>query len=293
MNRVRLRKRRVSANHLFFLDKLASSFRPGEFASIFKGDGNQFLGLRPYEPGDRPGNIDWAKSATSFYSTGQLMVQERMERRKLSVIFVVDISFSEIVGKQVSKFSQNSFFVELLTDYCLKEGVEVGYILFGKKIFKFIPPPASKKGVERAVELIKKPKAGKKTDLLQPLRKLIGLRRASVVFLISDFITEFNWKKAMSRCQKAHVVVPIVLVDDLDLSIRKALGAVMVRGIESEEYRLTDGRTQDNSSYLLGLRNYFKKSGIKSFFVGKSGDEETWFKILTKIFNEIREEKRR
>jgi len=289
--RARLEKRRFSANHLFYLDKLSASFRPGEFPSIFKGEGSELLGYRPYEPTDHPRRIDFAKSSAQFYSTGQLLVREYMERKKMSVIFSVDVTFSEIVGKHESKLSQSIFFVELLTDYCIREGVEVGYlILFGEKT-KFIPPPSSKKGIERALELIRKPRAGEKTDFLRPLRKLIGFRRASVVFFVSDFITELNWGKAMSRCKKVHVVVPIVLVDRLDSPFSRSPGVLQVKGIESGNKRITDMKGEEH--YLPLLKDYFKESGVDAYFIGKGGDEEVWFNRLLGIFNEIRKEGRR
>jgi len=291
MGRARLEKRRVSANHLFYLSQLSANLKPGEFESIFRGEGTQFMGLRPYEPGDDLRHVDWAESSSSYFTTGELMVQEKMERKKPSVIFVVDVSLSEVIGKQESKSLQNRFFVELLTDYCLAEGAEVGFILFSSKVHKFYRPPNSEREIEKALSGLSNLKKGSKTNIKPPLRGLMGYRKPSVVFLISDFISELNWQKAMSNCRQIHEVVLIVITNELDFSKNKSPGIMNVRGIESGKNRFTDFHRETN--YVHRLMDYFTEAGLNAHFVGKGGNEEAWFNRLMKIFDRMREEGRK
>jgi uncharacterized protein (DUF58 family) len=66
----------------------------GDYHSVFKGQGVEFDEVRPYIPGDDVRSIDWNVTAR----TGEPHVKRFSEERELTVIFLVDVSGSQIFG---------------------------------------------------------------------------------------------------------------------------------------------------------------------------------------------------
>ncbi|WP_143440903.1 DUF58 domain-containing protein, partial [Klebsiella pneumoniae] len=64
----------------------------GDYHSVFKGQGVEFDEVRPYVPGDDVRSIDWNVTAR----TGLPHVKRFSEERELTVIFLVDVSGSQI-----------------------------------------------------------------------------------------------------------------------------------------------------------------------------------------------------
>src|SRR5678810_80343 len=68
----------------------------GDHASLFKGSGFNFVGLRDWEPGDRMSSIDWAQS--SFNNFSPLIMREFEQDSTGTVIAVADASLSTRCG---------------------------------------------------------------------------------------------------------------------------------------------------------------------------------------------------
>jgi uncharacterized protein (DUF58 family) len=66
----------------------------GEYHSVFKGHGIEFDEVRPYVAGDDVRTIDWNVTAR----TGHPHIKRFSEERELTVIFVIDVSGSQIFG---------------------------------------------------------------------------------------------------------------------------------------------------------------------------------------------------
>ena len=52
----------IAEIELFILKRM-KEFTLGDHASVFKGPGFNFVGVRDWEPGDRTSSIDWAQSS--------------------------------------------------------------------------------------------------------------------------------------------------------------------------------------------------------------------------------------
>ena len=60
-------------------------FTLGDHASVFKGSGFNFVGLRDWEPGDRMSSIDWAQSSlTNFSPIDHARVRAEQQRERSS-----------------------------------------------------------------------------------------------------------------------------------------------------------------------------------------------------------------
>ena len=72
---------------------VASQFT-GEYHSVFKGQGIEFVEVRAYVPGDDVRTIDWNVSAR----TGHAFVKKYVEERELTVLLAIDLSASQRWG---------------------------------------------------------------------------------------------------------------------------------------------------------------------------------------------------
>ena len=79
-----------------FILKWMKEFTLGDHASVFKGPGFNFVGLRGWEPGDRPSQIDWAQSSLTNFSP--LVTREFDQHSTATIIAVADASLSTRCG---------------------------------------------------------------------------------------------------------------------------------------------------------------------------------------------------
>lgn len=76
--------------------KRMREFTLGDHASVFHGSGFDFVGLRDWQPGDRPEAVDWAQSSLTNFSP--LIVRDFEQPTTASVIVVADASLSTRCG---------------------------------------------------------------------------------------------------------------------------------------------------------------------------------------------------
>jgi len=79
-----------------FLLKRMKEYTLGDHASVFKGAGFNFVGIRDWEPGDRVSSIDWAQSSLTNFSP--LIVREFEQPSTANVMVVADGSLSTRCG---------------------------------------------------------------------------------------------------------------------------------------------------------------------------------------------------
>ena len=79
-----------------FTVKRMKEFTLGDHASVFKGGGFNFVGIRDWAPGDRASSIDWAQSSLTNFSP--LITREFEQDSTATVIAVADASLSTRCG---------------------------------------------------------------------------------------------------------------------------------------------------------------------------------------------------
>ena len=79
-----------------FLRKYMKEFTLGDHASVFKGPGFNFVGLRDWEPGDRMASIDWAQSSLTNFSP--MVTREFDQQSTATIVAVADASLSTCCG---------------------------------------------------------------------------------------------------------------------------------------------------------------------------------------------------
>ena len=85
----------IAEIELFILKRM-KEFTLGEHASVFKGSGFNFVGLRDWEPGDRMSSIDWPQSSMTNFSP--IIMREFEQNSNATIIAVADASLSTRCG---------------------------------------------------------------------------------------------------------------------------------------------------------------------------------------------------
>jgi uncharacterized protein (DUF58 family) len=85
----------IAEIELFILKRM-KEFTLGDHASVFKGGGFNFVGLRDWQPGDRMSSIDWAQSSMTNFSP--LITREFEQDSTATIMAVADASLSTRCG---------------------------------------------------------------------------------------------------------------------------------------------------------------------------------------------------
>jgi uncharacterized protein (DUF58 family) len=85
----------VAEIELFILKRM-KEFTLGDHASVFKGPGFNFVGVRDWEPGDRTSSIDWAQSSLTNFSP--MLTREFEQSSTATTVTVADASLSTRCG---------------------------------------------------------------------------------------------------------------------------------------------------------------------------------------------------
>ena len=169
----------------------------GEYHSVFKGQGMEFVGVREYEPGDDIRTIDWNVTAR----LGHPFVKKFHEERELTVVLMVDASGSGRFGSvERMKGEIAAEICALLAFSAIKNNDKVGLLIFTDRVEKFVPPKKGREHVLRVIrEILYFEPEGTGTDLEGALRHLLRmLKRKAVVFLVSDFL-DSGYERVLRR----------------------------------------------------------------------------------------------
>ena len=85
----------IAEIELFILKRM-KEYTLGDHASVFKGSGFNFVGVREWEPGDRMSNIDWAQSSLNNFSP--MITREFEQDSNAAIVAVADASLSTRCG---------------------------------------------------------------------------------------------------------------------------------------------------------------------------------------------------
>jgi uncharacterized protein (DUF58 family) len=85
----------IAEIELFILKRM-KEFTLGDHASVFKGAGFNFVGIRDWEPGDRMSSIDWSQSSLTNFSP--MITREFEQDSNAAIVAVVDASLSTRCG---------------------------------------------------------------------------------------------------------------------------------------------------------------------------------------------------
>ena len=85
----------IAEIELFILKRM-KEYTLGDHASVFKGSGFNFVGIRDWQPGDRMSSIDWAQSSLTNFSP--MITRDFEQDSNATVMAVADASLSTRCG---------------------------------------------------------------------------------------------------------------------------------------------------------------------------------------------------
>lgn len=231
----------------------------GDYRTVMRGFGMDFADLREYQAQDDVRYIDWnvtARMATPY-------VREFQEDREIEAWFALDLSGSVDFGSVgVKKRELAAEFTGSMARMFTRRGNRVGAILHSDRPAvapRVMSPRRGRRQVLHLLDAIENhgastqaAGAGQLTDLARLLRDADAtVRRRSVVFAVSDFVSVPGWEEALAQLSRRHEVVAVRLFDPLERSL-PAMGFVVMQDAETGEQLLVD--TQDS-----GFRDRFAK----------------------------------
>jgi len=210
---------------------LVEGIQSGAYNSKFRGGGIEFSEVREYVPGDDVKRIDWNVSARH----NSLFVKEFVEENELNIYLILDLSASNNFGFIKSKLDLSFEVAVSLMFLALKNNDKLGLGIFTDKLEKFIPSKKGKKQLLRIIkELIDYTPKSKKTDIMESLSTLNNkLKRKSVIYIISDFISD-SYDKPLKFLNLHHRVTLINISDIREKEIPE-IGYAHLEDVETGE----------------------------------------------------------
>jgi len=213
----------------------------GDYRTLFRGFGIDLADLREYQVNDDARTIDW--NATARLQVPH--VRQFNEDREVTAWFLVDLSGSVNFGSgAITKRAMAADFVALVARLLTRHGNRAGAVLYTDRVDLVIPARGGRLHVLHLIDRIQKTGAsrtlGKSTRLGELLeRALQAIKRRSVVFILSDFISEPGWARPLSLLGQRHEVLAVRLYDALEQELPDA-GLVIMEDAETGQQLFVD-----------------------------------------------------
>ncbi|HQU51270.1 MAG TPA: DUF58 domain-containing protein [Casimicrobiaceae bacterium] len=212
----------------------------GDYRTLFRGFGLDLADLREYQYHDDVRHIDW--NVTARLQTPY--VREYVEDREVTAWFLLDLSASIDFGSSgVRKRNVSTEFVAVLARLLTRHGNRIGAVLYGDRVDAVIPARGGRRQVLHLLaSLDKRPPTPKSsgTRLADLLGAAIGIvPRRSLMFVVSDFVSEPGWDRPLAHLARRHEVVAVRLYDPLERALPD-LGMVVIEDSETGEQMFVD-----------------------------------------------------
>jgi uncharacterized protein (DUF58 family) len=164
-----------------------------------------------------------------------------LEERELTVLFLVDVSASGQFGTRVR--TKQALAVEVCAVLALaaaRNHDRVGAVWTTDRVERFVPPRRGRRHVLRVInDLLSFEAQGTATDLAAAFHFADSiLRRRSVLFVVSDFLTS-GYQPALERLARRHDVIALQLYDPRERELPD-IGLVSLQEPETGAWRLVD-----------------------------------------------------
>ncbi len=212
----------------------------GDYRTLFHGFGLDLAGIREYQFTDDIRYIDW--NVTARMQTPY--VRQYAEDREVTAWFLLDLSPSVDFGTtRTHKRNLLIDFVTVLARLLTRHGNRVGAILYGGKVERVIPAQGGRLQVLRLIkDLSSHPqlKHTPPTNLTMLLEAALRtIKRRSLVFIISDFISTPGWEKLLGSLTQRHEVLAIRLYDPREIELPD-IGNIIFEDAETGEQLFID-----------------------------------------------------
>ena len=254
----------------------------GDYRTLFYGFGVDFADLREYQPQDDIRYIDW--NVTARMDTPY--VRQYVEDREITAWFLLDLSPSVDFGAVETQNDKRMMlvdFVTVLARLLTRHGNRIGAMMFGDKIQHTVPARGGRMQVLRLInDLLKQPRLSRAP--LTNLKLLFegalnSIKRRSLIFIISDFISEPGWEKPLSLLNQRHEVLAIRLWDPREVELPD-IGMVVMEDSETGEQLFVDTHDPKFRKRFFevaqqreeALKTAFKRAGVDALSLSTDED---------------------
>jgi uncharacterized protein (DUF58 family) len=218
----------------------------GDYRTLFRGAGLDLADLREYQHHDDVRHIDWNVTARLQVPH----VRQFTEDREINAWFLLDLSASVDFGSHTTrKRDVLAQFVGVLARLMTRHGNKVGALLFSNQLDTVIPARGSRLHVLHLLHSLLPPaalpsrknqKPKEQTHLGDLLMGALGhIKRRSLVFVVSDFISTPGWEKPLGQLAQKHEVIAVRLVDPAEQALPD-IGLVTLEDPETGEQIFVD-----------------------------------------------------
>jgi uncharacterized protein (DUF58 family) len=252
----------------------------GDYRTLFRGFGLDLADLREYQYNDDVRHIDW--NVTARLQTPY--VREFNEDRDVTAWFLLDLSPSIDFGSEtVKKRAVAIDFVTVLARLLTRHGNRVGAVFYGDAIDTMIPARSGRAHVLHIIDrMMSRPErsASRETNLSEFLTSAFQMmRRRSVVFVVSDFISKPGWADALGQLAQRHELIAVRLFDPLEMNLPD-LGLLVIQDAETGEQLFVDThdrrfRARFNEAAQrreTALRSAFREAGVDALELSTADD---------------------
>ena len=209
--------------------------------SPFKGRGMEFYETRPYVESDDVKSIDWNVTAR----LNKAYVKVYQEEHELNIMVAIDLTASqEMASKKESKKTASLKIGASIALSAITNGNKVSCLFFDDEVIEHFRPFKNKSNLPAFIQkaFFYRPKK-KKTNLEKPLNEINKfLKKRNIIFLISDFLDNEKWKKALFNLSVRHDVYIIQIFDPLEKIFPKS-GLVRMEDCETGFSQVIDTST--------------------------------------------------
>jgi uncharacterized protein (DUF58 family) len=208
--------------------------RVGVYQSPMRGPGFDFDEHQPYRPGDDVRRIDWNVTARM----GAPFVRHTHAERELNVMIVMDVSKSMSMGSErYSKKEALTYITGSILFSALSDQINTGFLAFSDSVLAFSPPRRTRAAAWSVLDQCWSLMSPSKRTLMRPALShlLTTLKRMSIVFIVSDFMTDDDalGSGELSHLASRHDLVAVVPEDRSELELPKGSGYLRVRDVET------------------------------------------------------------
>jgi uncharacterized protein (DUF58 family) len=207
-----------------------------------------------------------------------------MEDREITAWFLLDLSPSMDFGTAQSlKRAVMIDFVTTLARLLTRHGNRVGAVFYGSQVERTIPARGGRIQVLRLVnDLLKQPQLPKApfTNLAPLLEAgLHAIKKRSLIFIISDFISAPGWERPLNLLSQRHEVMAVRLWDPRETELPD-VGPIIMEDAETGEQLYVDThdarfrqRFQAAAQQReAALSQAFKRSGVDALSLSTEED---------------------
>jgi uncharacterized protein (DUF58 family) len=235
--------------------KRIRNLRVGPYTSPLRGPGFDFDEHQPYRQGDDVRRIDWNVTARMDAP----FVRHTHAERELNVMIVIDASRSMAFGAaDRAKNEMTTLITASLLFSAASDQINTGFLAFSDRVLEYAPPRPTRASawatLERCWALPSRPG---RTAMLPAIRHLLDtLKRMSVVFLVSDFITDEDLfgSQELAMLAARHDVIAVVPHDPSEDALPEGRGYLHVRDIESGRHVAVSLSPRTRRAYAAEMR---------------------------------------